>query len=63
MIFPPRIRSPGAGERHVEDLRALLVYDRSSELVQDPMLTIVDAAPVFETTTHITTIDPDEEHA
>jgi hypothetical protein len=47
-------------ELHVEDLRALLVYDRSPELVQDVTLTVVDVAPVFETTTHITTIDPEE---
>lgn len=47
-------------EFYVEDLRSLLVYDRPAELIQDVTLTIVDAAPVFETTTHLTTIDPEE---
>ena len=47
-------------ELRVEDLRSLLVYDRPAELIQDVTLTIVDDAPVFETTTHLTTIDPEE---
>lgn len=48
-------------EFYVEDLRSLLVYDRSPELIQDLVLTVVDAAPVFETTTeHITIFDPEE---
>lgn len=47
-------------ELRVEDLRSLLAYDRPAELIQDLTLTVVDAAPVFETTTHLTTIDPEE---